>query len=136
MTNVAKRNLIAWALVVAPVLFFIVSLLMGQVSSGTQMFWALMLASHMPVVAVPFWAVFHGRRTLAILLGWLMCILGEVGFFAFYLTYFKRYGWPSPEPPLGIVFAALFGWLFSWLLAECARAMKERIDRRWPIRTP
>ena len=133
MSNAAKRIALAWALIAAPVLFFALSFLMGRACPGTQMFWALMLVSHMPFIALPFWAVFHGNRRLAILLGWLTFVVGEVGFFAIYSDWYKEYGWPSPGVPAGIPFGVLFGWPLGWLVAAVAGATKQRVDRRWPI---
>lgn len=70
--NAAKRKIVGWSLVIAPVVFFIASLLMAGRNFGGQMFWALMLVTHMPMVAVPFWAVFRGLPSFALPLGWLM----------------------------------------------------------------
>jgi len=133
MSNGTKRNALAWTLIAAPVLFFGISLVMGRACPGTQMFFALMLVSHMPFIALPFWAVFHGYRRAGIVLGWLMLVLGELGFFLFYATYFKTYGWPSPEPPGLLFLGILFGWGFGWLVVTVAETIKQKIDQHWPI---
>ena len=87
----------------------------------------------MPFFAFPFWAVFRGWRNLAINVGWLMFVLGEVAFFLFYATYYKQYGWLSPEVPGGIFAGVLFGRILGWLVTIFAKAIKKVIDRRWPI---
>jgi hypothetical protein len=133
MSNATKRNTLAWALIAAPILLFGLALLMSRACPGALMFCALTFVSHMPMFALPFWAVFHGYRRAGIFLGWLMFILGELGFFFFYATYFKKYGWPSPEPPGLFFIAILFGWGFGWLVVMVADSIKQMADRRWPI---
>jgi hypothetical protein len=134
MSNAKKRNALAWALIAAPVLFFDVSLMMGKACPGAQMFWALMLLTHMPFVALPFWAVFHGHRRTGIFLGWLMFLLGEIAFNAFYFTYYKMYGWPRPGLPGGILVGLIFGWGIGWLIVTVAEEVKQMADNHWPIR--
>ena len=61
-----------------------------------------------------------------------MFVLGELGFFLFYATYFKMYGWHSPEPP-GLFFVAiLFGWGFGWLVVVVADTIKPKVDHVGP----
>jgi hypothetical protein len=131
--NARTRRIVAWTLVLIPLAFFAVSLLMGRRCSGVQMAWALMLVTHMPFFAFPFWAVFRGWRNLAINLGWLMFVLGEVFFFVYYASFYKQYGWPSPDLPGGIFAGVLFGRILGWLVTIFAEAIKNVIDRRWPI---
>jgi hypothetical protein len=133
MTNASKRIAVAWTLITAPVLLFGVSWLMGSGCPSTLMFWAVILASHMPFVALPFWAMFHGRKRAAILWGWAMFFFGEAAFNAFYFTYYKEYGWPTPGVPGGVIVGLLFGWMLGFLVAQVAGAVKPIVDRVWPI---
>jgi hypothetical protein len=135
MTNATKRIVLGWSLVIAPVVFFCICLLLSSVRAcpSTVMFWALMLASHMPFVALPFWAVFHGCKTAAIFWGWAMFFLGEVAFHAFYFTCYKDFGWPPPEVPAGILLGLPFGWIPGFLVTTIGAELKSIADRAWPL---
>ncbi|HEX7862888.1 MAG TPA: hypothetical protein VF773_21325 [Verrucomicrobiae bacterium] len=60
--------------------------------------------------------------------------MGEVAFFVFYASFYKEYGWLSPDLPGGIFAAVLFGWPVAWIVMLAGELTKDAFDHLWPVR--
>ena len=131
-----RRRVAGWGVVVAIVLFFLVSA-MG--SSSPQMAVAALLFAHLPAFIVPCYIVFPARELnsgiirRAIVRGWPAFLVSGVLWEVCYRSLYQRFHWPPPDLPGEVLAGLLLGWLPASIITGIAALVRPAVIWVFPV---